>query len=53
MLRKKFRQEKKIILDKEEKDQQIKDKGSLDLELVNEDPEDVKLAQRIRFHSTG
>ena len=53
MLRKKFRQEKKVILDKEEKDQEIKDKGSLDIDLVNEDPEDIELSKRIRFRSTG
>ena len=53
MLRKKFRQEKKVILEREEKDQEIKDKGSLDLDLVNEDPDDIRLAKNIRFRAEG
>jgi coiled-coil domain-containing protein 130 len=53
MLRKKFRQEKKVIVQKEEKDQEIKDKGGLDLDLVNEDPDDVQHAKNIRFRAEG
>lgn len=53
MLRKKFRQEKKVILEKEEKDQEIKEKGGLDLDLVNEDPDDIKRAKNIRFRTEG
>ena len=51
MLRKKFRQEKKVILQKEEKDREIKDKGGLDLDLVSEDPDDIQLAKNIRFRT--
>ena len=53
MLRKKFRQEKKVIFQKEEKDQEIKNKGGLDLDLVNEDPHDIQLAKNIRFRAEG
>ena len=53
MLRKKFRQEKKVILQKEEKDQEIREKGGLDLDLVNEDPDDIKRAKSIRFRTEG
>ena len=53
LLRKKFRQEKKVFLAKEERDKEIKDKGALDIELVNEDPKDIELAKKIRFQSTG
>lgn len=53
MLRKKFRQEKKVMLEKEEKDQEIRDKGGLDLDLVSEDPADVKYARNIRFRAEG
>ncbi len=53
MLRKKFRQEKKVIFQKEEKDQEIKNKGGLDLDLVNEDPDDIQLAKNIRFRAEG
>jgi coiled-coil domain-containing protein 130 len=53
MLRKRFRQEKKVISEREEKDQEIKDKGGLDLDLVNEDPDDIKHAKNIRFRTEG
>ena len=53
MLRKKFRQEKKVILRKEEKDQEIKEKGGLNLHLVNESPEDIALAKKIKYHNEG
>lgn len=53
MLRKKFRQEKKVILRKEEKDQEIKEKGGLNLHLVNESPEDIALAKKIKYRNEG
>lgn len=53
MLRKKFRQEKKVILEQEEKDQEIKEKGGLDLDLVHENPDDIKRAKNIRFRAEG
>ena len=53
MLRKKFRQEKKVILLQDEKDEEIKNKGGLDLHLVSENPDDVALAKNIRFRAEG
>ena len=53
MLRKKFRQEKKVIVEQEEKDQEIKEKGGLDLDLVHENPDDIKRAKNIRFRAEG
>ena len=53
MLRNKFRQEKKVIVEKEENDQEIKQKGGLDLDLVNENPDDIQLAKNIRFRAEG
>ncbi|XP_078529109.1 putative splicing factor YJU2B, partial [Lissotriton helveticus] len=51
LLRKKFRDEKKVIKDEEEKDQALLDKASLDIPLVQESEEDRQLAALLKYRS--
>lgn len=51
LLRKKFRDEKKVLKDEEEKDQALLDKASLDIPLVQESEEDRQLAALLKYRS--
>jgi coiled-coil domain-containing protein 130 len=53
LLRKKFREEKKNIADIKIADDEIRKKGSLDIDLVPEQPEDVERAKKIKFYNAG
>ena len=53
ILRKKFREEKKELKFEETKDEELKAKGALDVELVPERAEDIDLAKRIRYKNEG
>ncbi|XP_038608399.1 coiled-coil domain-containing protein 130-like [Tachyglossus aculeatus] len=51
MLRRKFREEKKVIKEDEEKDLALQTKASLSIPLVREPEEDRKLAALFKYHS--
>uniref|UniRef100_F6YF99 Probable splicing factor YJU2B n=1 Tax=Ornithorhynchus anatinus TaxID=9258 RepID=F6YF99_ORNAN len=51
MLRRKFREEKKVIKEEEEKDLALQTKANLSIPLVRESEEDRKLASLFKYHS--
>ncbi|KAJ1134825.1 hypothetical protein NDU88_001271 [Pleurodeles waltl] len=51
LLRKKFRDEKKVLKEEEEKDQALLDKASLDIPLLQESEEDRQLAALLKYRS--
>ncbi|XP_073507066.1 probable splicing factor YJU2B [Phyllobates terribilis] len=51
LLRSKFREEKKLIREEEERDQALLKKTSLDLKLLPELEEDKKMAALLKYHS--
>ncbi|KAK3750522.1 hypothetical protein QZH41_006271 [Actinostola sp. cb2023] len=53
LLRKKFREEKKVIAHNKETDDELRKKASLDIPLVPEMDEDVEKAKKIKFYNTG
>ena len=53
LLRKKFREQKHELKAQEMKDNELKERGALDLSLVPERLEDIQLAKKIRYHGEG
>lgn len=53
LLRKKFREQKQDLNAQAMKDNELKDRGALDVSLVPEREEDIELANRIRYHGKG
>ena len=53
LLRKRFREEKQELKVQTAKDNELKEKGALDLALVPESSEDIDLAKKIRYHEQG
>ncbi|XP_043550988.1 coiled-coil domain-containing protein 130 homolog [Chiloscyllium plagiosum] len=51
MLRKKFRDEKKVLKEVEEKDEALRNKASLSIPLVQESEDDKHLASLLKFHT--
>lgn len=53
LLRKKFREQKHEMKAQEMKDNELKERGALDVTLVPERLEDVELAKKIRYRGEG
>jgi len=53
LLRKRFREEKQELKVQAAKDDELKERGALDVALVPEKQEDIELAKKIRYHGQG
>jgi len=53
LLRKRFREEKQELKVQAAKDDELKERGALDVTLVPEKQEDIELAKKIRYHGQG